>query len=96
MKQFDEQMCAPLNLDTTRSHENPDAHRDMDGFDVNEELARLRRAVKEVETAAPGENLELYKFIVEAFSNIDESLRREGDLPRPWWAAAGNTEYPES
>lgn len=92
MRQFDAELCRPLDLHSTRSDANVDAHRDMDGFDVGEELARLRRAVKEAECVSPEESPELYRFIVEAFGNIDESLRREGDLPRAWWAAASETD----
>lgn len=40
----------PLILESTRSHAGEDAWRDMDGFDLDEELARLRRAVHEVRT----------------------------------------------
>jgi hypothetical protein len=93
MRQFDEEVRRPLTLHTTRSHEDEDAHRDFDDFDVNEELARLRRAVKEAEDTSPAEAQDLYKFIVEAFGNIDEHLQREGNLPRAWWAAASETEY---
>jgi hypothetical protein len=56
----------------------------MDGYDENEELARARRAVSEAEHINPADNPDLYKFIVEAFRNIDESLRRLGPLPRSW------------
>ena len=91
MRQFDEEVCRPLNLKTTRSHANEDAHRDGDGFDVDEELARLRRAVKEAKSDSS--KALLLEFIVEAFGNIDEHLLREGDLPRTWWAAASETEY---
>lgn len=86
LRQYDEELCRPLILQSTRSNEDVDAHRDMDGFDVDEELARLRRALV-VEEKTP----EVCAFIVEAFMNIDESLRREGDLPKAWWAAARTT-----
>ena len=88
MAEFDEALRRPLDLNTTRSHESKDAHRDMDDFDEDEELARLRRAVKETETVSPEENPELYRFIVEAFGNIDEGLRRLGPLPKAWRGAA--------
>ncbi len=88
MAEFDEALRRPLDLNTTRSHESKDAHRDMDDFDEDEELARLRRAVKETETVSPEENPELYRFIVEAFGNIDEGLRRLGPLPQAWFGAA--------
>ncbi len=88
MAEFDAALRRPLDLNTTRSHESKDAHRDMDDFDEDEELARLRRAVKETETVSPEENPELYRFIVEAFGNIDEGLRRLGPLPKAWRGAA--------
>lgn len=88
MNGFDEALRRPLNLQTTRSHLSEDAHRDMDGFDENEELARLRRAVKETERVSPEENPDLYRFIAEAFGNIDENLRRLGPLPEAWKGAA--------
>lgn len=82
MKAYDEARRRPLNLKSTRaSKEDEDAHRDMDGFDVSEELARLRRAVKESETVTPGDNLALYRFIAEAFANIDENYIRLGPSP---------------
>ena len=39
-----------LNWESTRSHDGEDAWRDGDGFDLDEELKRLRRAVHEVRT----------------------------------------------
>ena len=71
-------------LDTTRSKTNSDAHRDMDGFDVNEELARLHRALKSVEALTPQELPEFYAFIAEGFANLDEHLLRLGALPKAW------------
>ncbi len=84
MAEFDAALSRPLDLKTTRSDQSEDAHRDMDGFDKDEELARLRRAVKETETVSPEENPELYRFIAEAFGNIDETLCRLGPLPKAW------------
>ncbi len=84
MAGFDEALRQPLNLQTTRSGQSEDAHRDMDNFDVDDELARLRRAVKEAKTVSPKQSPELYRFIAEAFGNIDESLRRLGSLPEAW------------
>lgn len=83
-RQFDKTLRRPLKLTSTRSNEDEDAHRDMDGFSVNEELARLRRAVKEVESVKPERELRLHRFIAEAFANIDEHLRRLGQLPEAW------------
>ncbi len=84
MAAFDKALRQPLNLQTTRSGQSEDAYRDMDNFDVNDELERLRRAVKETENVSPEENPKLYLFIAEAFGNIDECLRRLGALPEEW------------
>lgn len=64
-------------FETTRSDENEDAHRDMDGFDVDEELARLRLALKSKASSAS-------MFALEAIANIDEHLTRGGPLPKAW------------
>lgn len=87
MRQFDEDERRPLVLQSTRSSKNEDARRDFDDFDVDEELGRLRRAVKEAREASPQERPDLYKFIVEAFENLDEHLLREGGLPQTWRAS---------
>lgn len=65
---------------STRSDASEDAHRDFDGFDVDEELRRLREAVKDGGTAA-------LTFVAEAASNIDEHLNRGGVLPKRWRTA---------
>lgn len=75
-----------LILASTRSNKNADARRDFDDFDVNEELCRARRALREV---SKGEDAErspgtLLAFAVECFLNIDEWLSRGGDLPSAW------------
>ena len=88
MQEYDTALACPLNLKTTRSNANPDAHRDMDGFDQDEELSRLRRAVWEARHVPPWENPGLYRFIVEAFGNIDERLQRLGPLPHAWVGSA--------
>ncbi len=62
---------------TTRSNESEDAYRDMDGFDLEEELARLRLAMR-------ASTLDSMTFAREAFNNIDEHLVRQGKLPRSW------------
>jgi hypothetical protein len=72
----------PLILTSTRSNTNDDAHRDFDEFDVNEELARLRRALREDMTAA------VSTFIASATTNIDEWLTRGGGMPDAWRTAA--------
>jgi len=84
MRQFDEEVCRPLILQTTRSCANADACRDMDGFDVDEELARLRRAMKEARRTSPEDSPELYRFVAEAFENVDEYLLRQGTPPSSW------------
>ncbi len=87
IRQFDADLTRPLKLTSTRSNKNEDARRDMDGFDVDEELARLRRAVKEVESVKPKQKLKAHRFIAEAFANIDEHLLRLGGLPETWKSA---------
>jgi hypothetical protein len=57
-----------------------DAHRDMDGFDVDEELARLRIALQRPTVLNPA----TAGFIREAFRNIDEHLVRGGTPPTAW------------
>lgn len=74
---FEDERTTPRPLVTTRSCRNVDAHRDFDGFDINEELARLRYAT----TLATPEALDFAKT---AFTNIDEFLVRGGPLPRTW------------
>jgi hypothetical protein len=86
-------------LESTRSHDNEDSWRDMDDFNENEELKRLRNAVVEValmniagferhqkwSIAQHNERIyDLLAFVCEAFTNIDEHLCRGGDLPRAW------------
>jgi len=88
MRGYDAALARPLNLETTRSNASGDAHRDMDGFDQDEELARLRRAVEETKGSAPDDRPQLFRFIVEAFSNIDEQLQRLGPLPHAWVGSA--------
>ncbi len=68
----------PLVLVSTRSCANDDAHRDFDQFDVDEELARLRRALRGEAT------LTVSKFIATALGNIDEWIVRGGPLPKAW------------
>lgn len=48
VRRYDADVARPLVLGSTRSHADEDAWRDMDGFDQDEELARLRRAVAAV------------------------------------------------
>lgn len=51
MRVLEEAQARPLVLESTRSHAGEDAWRDMDHFNLDEELARLRRAVHEVREA---------------------------------------------
>lgn len=64
----------PQALQSTRSNESADAHRDFDGFDVDEELRRLRRALRE----------RRWHLSSELAANIDEHLCRGGSLPVAW------------
>ena len=106
--EYEAHLRQPLILESTRSKENEDAHRDMDGFDENQELANLRMAVHQIKMMlcfynihgsvpphkmfSPNRNIiyeldvsqTILKFIVEAFDNIDEHLRRSGQVPRAW------------
>lgn len=71
---YDEARQRPLKLKSTRaSKEDEDARRDMDGFDIDEELARLRRAIKEAETVTPSDNPAVYRFIAEELREWRES-----------------------
>ena len=116
----------PLILESTRSHGGEDSWRDMDGYDNDEELSRLRRAVLEVRRMNPqgfkrhepwrivashlnegaetevvnvggtaGRLSHLLAFIGEAFTNIDDNLRRMGDLPKAWMGSSSVRERPE-
>jgi hypothetical protein len=51
--QYQKDIERPLILESTRSHSGEDSWRDMDGFDENEELSRLRRALHEIKTLGP-------------------------------------------
>ncbi len=84
---YDTALEKELNLESTRSNANTDAYRDMDGFDVDEELARLHKALDVAEGCAPEVYPTLFEFIEVAVRNIDESLRRMGTLPRAWSGA---------
>jgi len=59
---------------STRSKKSEDAHRDFDGFDVDEELARFRAAVSRGDVTNA----------VELAKNIDENLSRGGPIPVAW------------
>ena len=71
----------PLILESTRSHAGEDAWRDMDGFDPNEELARLRRAVHEVQThylARPRQRFTAW--VLNRLGHTPENVERMLDL----------------
>lgn len=59
---------------STRSNKNKDARRDFDGFDVDEELRRLREALRGGQ----------WRCAAELASNLDEHLSRGGPLPVAW------------
>ncbi len=69
---------------STRSNESDDAHRDMDGFDVNEELARLRSHLLHCAEDRTLSAMHQAFIAVEMMSNIDEYLVRGGPLPKAW------------
>lgn len=59
---------------STRSSASEDARRDFDGFDVDEELRRLRFAIGNAQ----------WRSVAELTSNIDEHLCRGGSFPVAW------------
>lgn len=59
---------------STRSSASEDARRDFDGFDVDEELRRLRFAMRDAQ----------WRSAAELTSNIDEHLCRGGSFPVAW------------
>lgn len=61
-------------ITSTRSRENPDAHRDFGDFAVDEELRRLREALR---TGQP-------LVAADLAANLDEYLSRGGPLPVAW------------
>lgn len=61
-------------ITSTRSNASVDARRDFDGFAVDEELARLRRALRDGQ----------WRAAAELTANIDEHLSRGGSLPVAW------------
>lgn len=63
---------------STRSNASEDARRDFDGFDVDEELARLREALRR----------KRWRSAAEFAANLDEHLSRGGDLPVAWLVPA--------
>ena len=63
-----------LPIVSTRSNISADARRDFDGFDVDEELQLLRRALRDG----------YWRVAAELMSNLDEHLCRGGSLPVGW------------
>jgi hypothetical protein len=61
-------------LTSTRSRKDADAFRDFDDFDIDEELRRLRSALRAKE----------FKVVAELVANLDEYLSRGGSLPVAW------------
>lgn len=59
---------------STRSNKSADARRDFDGFDVDEELRRLREALRAGQ----------WRIAAELSANLDEHLSRGGPLPVAW------------
>lgn len=59
---------------STRSNTSTDARRDFDHFDVDEELCRLRKAMRQGQ----------WRVAAELVSNLDEHLSRGGSLPVAW------------
>jgi len=59
---------------STRSSANADARRDFDGFAVDEELRRLRHALRDGQ----------WRIAAELAANLDEHLSRGGELPVAW------------
>jgi len=59
---------------STRSNTNEDARRDFDGFDIDEELRRLRLALRDGR----------WRVAAELAANLDEHLCRGGSLPVAW------------
>jgi hypothetical protein len=61
-------------ITSTRSNTNEDARRDFDDFDVDEELRRLRDALRRGQ----------WRVAAELSANLDEHLARGGSLPVAW------------
>jgi hypothetical protein len=59
---------------STRSNASEDARRDFDHFDEDEELSRLREAMRQGQ----------WRVVAELASNLDEHLSRGGSLPVAW------------
>jgi hypothetical protein len=64
-----------MTITSTRSNESADARRDFDGFDADEELRRLRSALRDGE----------WRIVAELAANLDEHLCRGGSFPVAWF-----------
>lgn len=72
MRALGEAHTRPLELESTRSHSGEDSWRDMDRFDLDEELSRLRRAVEEVRLMNPGQFKRHKKWIIRTLSEEEK------------------------
>lgn len=63
-----------MTITSTRSRASKDARRDFDGFDVDEELVRFRKALRTGQ----------WGVAAELAANLDEHLCRGGALPVAW------------
>lgn len=63
-----------MEITSTRSNANKDAHRDFDDFDQDEGLQRFREAVRSGQ----------WRAAAILATNLDESLSRGGSLPAAW------------
>lgn len=63
-----------MKISSTRANNGPDARRDFEGFDVDEELKRFREALV----------VKDYRVASELAANIDEYLSRGGSVPVGW------------
>lgn len=73
-------------LRSTRSCEGEDARRDFDRFNPDEELRRMRAAIRESADAkaTTGDRRDAMRLAVEVAMNLDEWLTRAGRLPKVW------------
>jgi len=77
-------------LPTTRANDSEDAHRDMDGFDPDEELRRMRVAIgiSLVKAVTTAQRRQAMRFVVVMAANLDEHLSRGGTCPKEWLGPA--------
>jgi hypothetical protein len=65
-------------ITSTRSKASDDARRDFEGFDVDEELRRFRKALRQAQ----------WRIAAELAANLDEYLTRGGSRPQAWFGPA--------